>query len=199
MTAISKNLSDESILQKFKETGENSFIGMLFKRYAHLVCGLCYKYIPDEQEAEDKMMEIFELVIKKINNQEIKYFKSWLYMVSKNFLLRELEKKKGLGKVIHFDEEKKSLVESVELLNNTYLNDTVDGEIEIRGNTFSEEKMRSAVNLLSEDQKICIQLFYYDKLSYQEISNQTGLDLNMVKSHIQNGKKRLKTIMQLKD
>ena len=78
MTAISKNLSDESILQKFKETGENSFIGMLFKRYAHLVCGLCYKYIPDEQEAEDKMMEIFELVIKKINNQEIKYFKSWL-------------------------------------------------------------------------------------------------------------------------
>ena len=87
----------------------------------------------------------------------------------------------------------------MELLNNTYLNDTVDGEIEIRGNTFSEEKMRSAVNLLSEDQKICIQLFYYDKLSYQEISNQTGLDLNMVKSHIQNGKKRLKTIMQLKD
>ena len=95
--------------------------------------------------------------------------------------------------------EKKSFNESVDFMDNTYLNDIVDGEIEIRGTVFKEEEIRNAVDTLVGDQKTCIQLFYYNKLSYQEISSQTGLELNMVKSHIQNGKKRLKNILQIKE
>jgi len=199
LTTTHKNLTDEYLLQKYKESGDNGYMGILFKRYAHLICGLCYKYIPDETEAEDKMMDIFELALKKINNQEITYFKSWIFIVSKNFLLREIERKKGTASIINFDEEKKSLNESVEFMDNTYLNDIVDGEIEIRGTVFKEEEIRNAVDTLVGDQKTCIQLFYYNKLSYQEISSQTGLELNMVKSHIQNGKKRLKNILQIKE
>ena len=199
LTTTHKNLTDEYLLQKYKETGDNGYMGILFKRYAHLICGLCYKYIPDETEAEDKMMDIFELALKKINKQEITYFKSWIFIVFKNFLLREIERKKGTASIINFDEEKKSLNESVEFMDNTYLNDIVDGEIEIRGTVFKEEEIRNAVDTLVGDQKTCILLFYYNKLSYQEISSQTGLELNMVKSHIQNGKKRLKNILQIKE
>ncbi|MBK9636236.1 MAG: sigma-70 family RNA polymerase sigma factor [Bacteroidetes bacterium] len=198
MTTTHKNLTDEYLLQKYKETGDNGYMGILFKRYAHLICGLCYKYIPDETEAEDKMMDIFELALKKINNQEITYFKSWIFIVSKNFLLREIERKKGTASIINFD-EKKSLNESVEFMDDAYLNDIVDGEIKIRGTVSKQEEIRNAVDTLVGDQKTCIQLFYYNKLSYQEISSQTGLELNMVKSHIQNGKKRLKNILQIKE
>ena len=164
MTTTHKNLTDEYLLQKYKESGDNGYMGILFKRY-----------------------------------QEITYFKSWIFIVSKNFLLREIERKKGTASIINFDEEKKSLNESVEFMDNTYLNDIVDGEIEIRGTVFKEEEIRNAVDTLVGDQKTCIQLFYYNKLSYQEISSQTGLELNMVKSHIQNGKKRLKNILQIKE
>ncbi|MBK9635337.1 MAG: sigma-70 family RNA polymerase sigma factor [Bacteroidetes bacterium] len=192
MTTTHKKPNRRIFTTEYKETGDNGYMGILFKRYAHLICGLCYKYIPDETEAEDKMMDVFELALKKINNQEITYFKSWIFIVSKNFLLREIERKKGTASIINFDEEKKSLNESVEFMDNTYLNDIVDGEIEIRGTVFKEEEIRNAVDTLVGDQKTCIQLFYYNKLSYQEISSQTGLELNMVKSHIQNGKNGLR-------
>lgn len=195
MTANIKNLSDEQIVEQYIITSNNGYMAILFKRYAHLVLGICFKYFPDEIEAEDKMMDIFELVIKKIPNQEIKYFKSWLFIVCKNYLLREIERKKSGGKTIPFDVEKKSDDQSVEFQHSSYLNSTDDGEIEINDIEFKEENVRKAVELLKDDQKKCITQFFYENKSYQEISDETGIEMNMVKSHIQNGKKRIKSLL----
>jgi len=51
---------------------------------------------------------------------------------------------------------------------------------------------------LNADQKTCITLFYLDKRSYQQISEQTGLSLMQVKSFIQNGKRNLKILVKKK-
>ena len=48
---------------------------------------------------------------------------------------------------------------------------------------------------LNQAQKQCIELFYFEKKSYKEIAELNGFDLKQVKSHIQNGKKRLKKII----
>jgi RNA polymerase sigma factor (sigma-70 family) len=49
-----------------------------------------------------------------------------------------------------------------------------------------------AIQTLKQEQKICVELFYLKKRSYQEISDQLGIDLKQVKSAIQNGKRNLK-------
>jgi len=41
-------------------------------------------------------------------------------------------------------------------------------------------------------------LFYLEKLSYQQIMEQTGLTFIQVKSYIQNGKRNLKIILSKK-
>jgi RNA polymerase sigma-70 factor (ECF subfamily) len=58
------------------------------------------------------------------------------------------------------------------------------------------ENMKQAMALLNEEQQVCVQLFYLQKKSYQEIAGQTGYSLLQVKSYIQNGKRNLKLLLE---
>jgi len=44
-----------------------------------------------------------------------------------------------------------------------------------------------------------VELFYLHDKSYAQISEETGLDMNEVKSHIQNGKRNLKNFISSKN
>ena len=56
--------------------------------------------------------------------------------------------------------------------------------------------MAAALLQLNKEQQLCVTLFYLEKKSYQEITEQTGYSLMQVKSHIQNGKRNLKILME---
>src|SRR4029079_10295722 len=56
--------------------------------------------------------------------------------------------------------------------------------------------MEKALQHLNEEQLQCVTLFYLEKKSYQEITEQTGYSLLKVKSYIQNGKRNLKLILE---
>ena len=45
---------------------------------------------------------------------------------------------------------------------------------------------------LKEEQRICIEMMYFEKKTYKEIAELTSFDLKQVKSYIQNGKRNLK-------
>jgi RNA polymerase sigma-70 factor (ECF subfamily) len=55
--------------------------------------------------------------------------------------------------------------------------------------------LNASINKLQIQQKNCIQKFYIDKKSYQEISIEENMTLKEVKSHLQNGKRNLKILM----
>ena len=62
----------------------------------------------------------------------------------------------------------------------------------------SDARYRSlhlAIDQLIPSQRECIRLFYFGDLSYNEIVSETGLSLRKVKSQLQNGKKRLRNIL----
>lgn len=54
--------------------------------------------------------------------------------------------------------------------------------------------LEKAIAELNEEQRVCIILFYLQKKSYQQVSDETGFSLKQVKSYIQNGKRNLKSI-----
>ena len=56
--------------------------------------------------------------------------------------------------------------------------------------------LEKSITTLNEEQKQCINLFYLQKKSYLEITNTTGYTLMQVKSHIQNGKRNLKIMLE---
>jgi RNA polymerase sigma-70 factor (ECF subfamily) len=49
---------------------------------------------------------------------------------------------------------------------------------------------------LPGEQRQCIELFYLQNKSYNEIVAQTGYDWNSVRSYIQNGRRNLKICME---
>ena len=55
--------------------------------------------------------------------------------------------------------------------------------------------LEEAILMLTKEQRLCIELFYLKKKSYQEIVAITGDSYLQVKSHIQNGKRNLKIIL----
>lgn len=166
--------TDEQLLFAYKEKQHKVIIAEYYKRYAHLVMGTSMKYLKNKQDAEDITMTIFEKLPKKLISHEIQYFKSWLYMVTKNECLMLL-RKKGIA------------------------TSDVSRELEAADDTaYVEEKeiqlslLEEAIGTLKEEQRRCIELFYLDRKSYQEITNMLQIDIKKVKSAIQNGKRNLK-------
>jgi RNA polymerase sigma-70 factor (ECF subfamily) len=88
---ISK-LSDEELLTHYAQSGDTEYFGELYNRYIPLLYGLCLKYLQDEDRAQEAVMQLFEDLLPKLGNYEIKVFKLWLYRVAKNHCLQLLRK-----------------------------------------------------------------------------------------------------------
>lgn len=185
-SSSNNNLSDNQLVERFRHSHDNQYVGQLFNRYSHLVLGLCIKYFKDQNQAEDAVMNIFELLIKELKKHDIEYFKSWLYMVSKNYCLQEIRKRRALlnkkaGFELFFNE-------NVELQDELHLNVNSDKEKLL-------QRMEASLPLLKYNQRQCIKMFYLDNKTYADISEETGYSLKEIKSYIQNGKRNLKIKM----
>lgn len=175
--------SDNELITEYKSTKDNVFVGILYKRYAHLVLGLSLKYLKDEDEAKDAVMQIFEKLLSDLLKHNVEYFKSWLYTFSKNHCLMVIRTKQSLlKKEIELELHADSFMETN---NQLHLNSNNDKEKQYQA-------LEKAITELNTEQKQCIELFYLQNKSYQEISDITGFSLNEVKSFIQNGKRNLK-------
>jgi RNA polymerase sigma-70 factor (ECF subfamily) len=56
--------------------------------------------------------------------------------------------------------------------------------------------MHEAIKQLNPEQQQCINLFYLEKKTYAEVAEITGYTMLQVKSHLQNGKRNLKLMME---
>ncbi len=176
-------VTDNELIAKYKETSNNSYVGELFKRYSHLVFGVCMKYLKDTDNSKDAVMQIFEKLLTDLNKHKIDNFKSWLYSVSKNHCLMSIRNQQVQ---VSFQDTIKNNNSVMEMDYNLHLIN--EKEIELNN-------LEKAIEELNSNQKICIELFYLKEKCYQEVSEITGYSMNEVKSHIQNGKRNLKIIL----
>lgn len=178
------HFGDKELITLFSETGDTKLVGILYQRYGHLVLGLCIKYLKNKDEAQDSVIQIFANLIKDLKKHKIEYFKSWLYVYSKNFCLMELRKRQS------------NLKKELELIENVHLFMDIPDVEHLKEREKQIVMMETAIELLNAEQKICIDLFYLKNKSYIEITEITGYSNNDVKSYIQNGKRNLKLKME---
>jgi RNA polymerase sigma-70 factor (ECF subfamily) len=179
---------DEELALNYFNSGDKRYVGELFEKHVRTVFGVCLFYFRDKDVARDVVMQIFEKLLVELRKTKVKNFKAWLGFVVRNHCLSELRKTKG----------KRFLPE-------TYL------DFEIRdANLEDEEKiaevseddllqyLKETLPMLKDKQKLCVELFYMDNYSYQQISEKTGFLIPEVKSYIQNGKRNLKLMIEQK-
>ncbi len=176
------HITDNELLQRFYSDANNQWLGILLQRYTLLLLGTCMKYLKNEEEAKDCVQQIFLKAITELHKYKVEYFKSWIYMVAKNHCLMKLRDKHIFVPV---DDNQQLPTDEDSLLNAADKDKTLT-------------LLESSINELSGEQKTCVTLFYLQKKSYQHIADATGYTLMQVKSHIQNGKRNLKLLVEKK-
>src|SRR6185295_12963030 len=84
------HITDQELLEKFNADHDNEWLGILLERYTLLLLGVCMKYLKNEDDAKDSVQQIFLKVVQELQKYKVEYFKSWLYMVAKNYCLMKL-------------------------------------------------------------------------------------------------------------
>ena len=181
---LNKHISDQELLEKFYADRDNQWLGILLERYTLLLLGVCMKYLKNEELARDSVQQIFLKAITELQKYRVEYFKSWIYMVAKNHCLMQLRDKPGKNTI----EVKENIPAET---------DETDKE-SLLLNEKTYEYMGEALKELNADQQVCVTLFYMEKKSYQQITEQTGYSMMQVKSHIQNGKRNMRILIEKK-
>jgi RNA polymerase sigma-70 factor (ECF subfamily) len=179
--------SDEELLRLFQDSGQLDPLGELYSRYMHLVYGVALKYLNKREEAQDAVMQIFEKLISDLQGQEVRTFKSWLYVISKNYCLMQIRARKSAdGRLEGYKIEQ-------EFMESEQEKHPIDRE-----EHSLEEALKECIEQLKAEQKQCIELFYYQKQCYQEIAENLEMNEKKVKSYLQNGKRNLKICLDKK-
>jgi RNA polymerase sigma-70 factor (ECF subfamily) len=178
-----KQLSDQDLITRYKESDDKIFVGELYKRYSHLVIGMCLSYFKDRDTAKDLTLAIFEKLFVELKKRDVECFRAWLTFVVRNFCISELRKQQVQALRIEEFSRETDIEESEEAAVSTDKN---------------LANLETAINELNPFQKRCIELFYFRNMSYQQIVSVTGFSANEVKSYIQNGKRNLRLILSSK-
>ncbi len=179
------HITDQELLEKFYASKDNQWLGHLLHRYTLLLLGVCMKYMKNEEEATDCVQQVFLKCITELHKYKVDYFKSWVYMVAKNHCLMKIRDRQG--KIA--TEWKDHMNEVPEEEANKQLHVEKDRQLEL---------MEASLKELNPEQQQCVTLFYLEKKSYQEVAETTGFSMMQVKSHIQNGKRNLKLLLEKK-
>lgn len=173
---------DEELLRRYVADGDASALGILYERYMPMVYGVCLKILRDAQKSEDAVMNIYEEIARKTREHRIESFRGWLYVLARNHCLMEWRKNQR-HPTDHHAPEDMARYDAVEMA----------FEVELPGKKNTLERCLEA---LAEHQRTAVQMFYYDDKSYKEISETLALELGLVRSHIQNGRRNLRICLE---
>lgn len=172
-------LSDEDLVQKYQSSKDVYYVALLFDRYNELTVSLSMSYLKNTTEAEDATMECFELMVKDLKSTDVSNFGGWYYSMVRNYLLKVKRKRQRM--IQEYDVERR-----------LDRDDDSWRDVFNSGDEDLQVYVKELLTGLKPEQRICIERFYLDGKSYKEIETIEKIPEKKVKSHIQNGKRKLK-------
>ncbi|OGD09135.1 hypothetical protein A2397_01560 [Candidatus Amesbacteria bacterium RIFOXYB1_FULL_44_23] len=172
--AVLNSLSDEELVSRIKK-GEMLLFEELVERYEKRILGFGVRIVGDADEAAEITQETLVSAYKHLESFDVsKKFSSWIFQIAKNKGMDYWRRKARLTK-----------------LGENVVDKKLD-EIEELALKEDEMTVRNAVENLPEMQKKVVQSFYFDNLTYEQISKKMRLPINTVRSHLFRAKSALK-------
>lgn len=170
-----KEMPDEELIARFQETGDSECYAELFTRYRRQVYFACKGFFSDGSAAEDAAQETFLRAYQNMHRFSGGNFGSWLMKIARNICI---------------DTWRGTRVE-------TTLEETGDDQLPSGEALDENSEMRLALRAvlqemqaLPHEQRRCVEL-KMEGYSYSETAASTGLSVQAVKSHLQNGRRNL--------
>ena len=187
-------MTEEALVHHLK-SGHQAAFNDLVRLFGTKVVGICYRFLLNQQDAEDMAQEVFIEVYQSIKSfrQDAK-LSTWIYRIAVTKSLDELKKRKrhkrfaALGKLLHIDD---------------VIHWLSGGSMPDKG-VQEDEKMaeiRAALNTLPDNQRIAFTLSKVEGYTNPEIAEIMQTSTIAVESLIKRAKKQVSAALEkiLKD
>jgi len=151
----------------------------LYQLYARAMFNICYRMMNNREEAEDMLQESFAEAFLSLGTYRYEStFGAWLKRITINKCINALKKRKAV--LVTVD----NLPEHI---------DPDSSDVEIPGLTV--EKVRRAMEVLSEGYRVIFSLYLLEGYDHAEISEIMGITESTSKSQYSRAKQRIKEII----
>lgn len=175
-----RSISDESLVDLYQETGDLAIVCLLIQRLQSSLAAVFYSYAKDRFEFDDYTQELFLKLANSLRTVKIRgSVKRWIFSFAKNRVIDEMRKMKRA------DEFKNEIKKNIQTLEEFQL----DNELDLK------QLALKALSFLSQEEHMCIKLYYLEEKSYREIAKELDWKYKKVCNHIQRGMEKLRSKM----
>ena len=176
---------DELALCRRIAHGERHLFGKLVDDYGGLVAGAIATQGVDPSSVEDLAQQAFINAYKGIAGfRGESRLSSWLYRIAVNVARGYLKRLANRPSVSSVEEQAAAGQQPS------------DREAGRQAHHHAQHMaLGGALGRLTQLQRLCISLYYFEELSYEEIAQATAQNLNTVRTHIRRGKLRLAELL----
>lgn len=175
--------SDEHLLV-CAQSGDREALGILFDRYSRLVLAVGLRIVRDNAEAEDLVHDVFLFLLAKSNhfNPAKGSARAWLARVTYH---RALDRRKYLVKRRYYDNR-----------DNEHLPESASPNGESTDLIYWQSQLQRAFEDLSQEQRITLELCFFEGYTINEISKKLGTEPGNVRHYYYRGLERLRHAME---
>ena len=182
-------LSDEKLISELQQTNNERAFEILVQRYKNPLTNYVFRFLGDYDACIDVVQETMIKVYRyKDNYSSIAKFSTWIYTIAGNLARTEYRrrKKRNLLSINDYGEEEKTL----NIPDESYRPDVMTDS------GIKEKLIQDALIKVKEDFREVVILRDIQGLSYEEISEITGLNEGTVKSRINRGRAKLQELLK---
>lgn len=175
-----KAVYDFKLVQLAITKGDQKAYAELLSRYRESVYFMMLKMVNNKDDADDLTIEAFGRAFKKLDQYTPNYaFSTWLFKIASNNAIDFLRKKK-LNNTISMDTKNEN---SDYDTSNLVKSNTLDPE-EFYIKKQKVEMVRGVIDKLKPKYRELVELFYFQELSHEEISERLNLPIGTIKAQL---------------
>ncbi len=181
MEESSKNDQELAVLV---QSGEVDFFDILFNRYEAKIRRYARKFIYDQEEINDAVLQIFTKAFVNIKSFDSKRkFSSWLYRIAHNELVNLLKKKQHKFLPL-FDLDV--------FLPRSFTDNKIEDSIDKKN---IQKQVEQTLDKIEEKYREPLYLYYIEELDYKDISDIMKIPVSTVGVRISRAKKIMKDLI----
>ena len=182
---------DDDILIQAHLKGNQTAFEVLFKKYREQVARLVYSITKDEGLVDDIVQEVFLLVYRHLAKfRQQAAFKTWLYRITVNETIRQLNRNKRWQPLPEGDFEPANLPSTLV----TFENGVSPERVLIEGE--QRRMIQNALDAIKPHHRTILVLYYLEDLSVQEIAEVLDIPEGSVKSRLFYARDNLRKLME---
>ena len=194
------DLSDEAIVEEFRQTGDSIKFKSLVRRYQNRIYNAAFRILGNQDEAEEVTQDTFLKVHQGLSGfRKEASFASWIFRIAHNLcvdVVRTKQRRTGV-KVVSFDpqstqNEEDPLDPAVSL---SQIADPLPSPAQKVDLDEQQIYIEKSLLQLPENQRTVVVLHDIEGFQYQEIADIVGTSVGTVRSRLHYGRIKLREIL----